>query len=80
MHQGVTGPENSSVLDDVRASLDKEAHEIDKIRLNVVSGSRLLREKEQKVRMLSSAIPPDKVRMSPALPSDKVRTKSRYLK
>lgn len=54
----VTSPD----LDQMFSSLDAEAKELDRIQMNVTAGSRLLQEKEDKLRQLEEALFQDQVR------------------
>jgi hypothetical protein len=49
------------MLHDIEANLEKEAEEIDNIFQNMTQGTRLLNEKEHKVRQLQMALESDEV-------------------
>ncbi|XP_071958080.1 uncharacterized protein [Antedon mediterranea] len=47
---------STSMLDDVKLSLEREAIELDKAVINVTAGRRLVREKEQKLKQLEESL------------------------
>ena len=50
----IRGESGANILEDVRNSLDQEANEISKLKLNMTTGARLLKEKEVKLRQLEN--------------------------
>ena len=60
-------PSHSAVmLGDVKSSLDKEAADLDRRRMNMSTGSKLLKEKERNLRQLETSLLVDKVHFSHA--------------
>lgn len=53
--------ESASLLDNVRQSLEQEALEIDKLKMNMTTGTRLVKEKEHKLQELNQLITEDGV-------------------
>ncbi|ELT95365.1 hypothetical protein CAPTEDRAFT_197313 [Capitella teleta] len=45
-----------SILDDVKSSLDQEAMELDKMRVSMSAGARILREKERKLLQMENTV------------------------
>ena len=54
------------MLGDVKSSLDKEAADLDRRRINMSTGSKLLKEKERNLRQLETSLLVDKVHFSHA--------------
>ena len=54
------------VLGNVKSSLDKEAADLDRRRVNMSTGSKLLKEKEQNLRQLETSLLVDEVRIENA--------------
>ncbi len=53
---------SQDVLNNVRNSIEREAQALNKMHLTVTSGSRLVKEKEQRLRQLEGVIAQDMVR------------------
>ena len=59
--QGMS-PDSKALLADVKSSLDREALEIDMMKLNMSAGSRLLKEKQLKLQRLEDSVVQEMVR------------------
>ena len=55
---------SAMVLGNVKSSLDKEAADLDRRRVNMSTGSKLLKEKEHNLRQLETSLLVDEVRIS----------------
>ena len=53
--------DSKTLLADVKTSLDREALEIDMLKLNMSAGSRLLKEKQLRLKQLEQSIGEDVV-------------------
>ena len=53
---------NTDLLEDVRMTLDRESLELDRMMTNMNAGSRLLKEKELKLKQLETSAMDDMVR------------------
>ncbi|KAK2190784.1 hypothetical protein NP493_68g01001 [Ridgeia piscesae] len=61
-HQlGVLPSHSAMMLGDVKSSLDKEAADLDRRRINMSTGSKLLKEKERNLRQLETSLLVDKL-------------------
>ncbi len=51
-----TSPRSDHILGSVKDNLEKEAQEIDMMKFNMTAGSRLLKEKERKLKQLETSL------------------------
>ena len=51
-----TSPGSEAFLDNIRDNLNQETLELDRLKLNMSAGARLLKEKEEKLKLIENSL------------------------